>query len=129
MKAYSQDLRQKIINAYNNKEGSYRQLAKRFGVSLSFVQTLLGRYLDTGSLEPLPHRGGNQPKIKNEDLEIVRQLVAENSHATLEELCVLLESKTQIKVSRATMGRILQKLQLTRKRNSPRQRTRYRRSG
>ncbi len=75
---------QKIIDAYRNKEGSYRQLAKRFHVSLSFIQTLLGRYLDTGSLEPLPHGGGNQPKIKNEHLEILLKIVVENNDATLE---------------------------------------------
>ncbi len=30
MKAYSIDLRQKVINAYHNREGSQRELAKRF---------------------------------------------------------------------------------------------------
>ena len=115
MKAYSQDLRQKIIDAYNNKEGSYRNLAKRFYVSLSFIQTLLGRYLDTGSIEPLPHGGGNASKIKDEHLETLYNLVAENNDATLKELCIQMESKTQLKISRAAMGRTLQKLQLTRK--------------
>jgi transposase len=60
MKAYSIDLRRKIIDAYKAEEGSYRQLAKRFRVSLSFVQTLLKRYKDTGTVEPLPHSGGRQ---------------------------------------------------------------------
>ena len=56
MKAYDQDLRQKTINAFRNREGSYSKLAKRFHVSLSFVQTLIGRYLDTGTIELLPHK-------------------------------------------------------------------------
>jgi transposase len=42
MKAYSLDLRQKIINAHNNKEDSLRQLASRFQVSLNFVQNWSG---------------------------------------------------------------------------------------
>jgi transposase len=37
MKAYSLDLRQKIVTAYDNQEGSLREIAKRFKVSLSFV--------------------------------------------------------------------------------------------
>lgn len=37
MKAYSTDLREKVMNAYNNREGSQRELAKRFSVSLSNV--------------------------------------------------------------------------------------------
>lgn len=41
MKAYSTDLRQKVMDAYDNLEGSQRELAKRFSVSLSFVQSKL----------------------------------------------------------------------------------------
>jgi len=114
MKAYSLDLRQKIIDAYQNKEGSYRQLAKRFKVSLSFVQTIVRRYQDTGSCNALPHGGGKQPLLNQKRLEILTQLVAENNDATLAELCELLTSKTQILLSVSTMGRILQKLNLTR---------------
>ena len=40
MKAYSNDLRRKIIEAYQKKEGSLRKLAKRFAVSFSFVWRL-----------------------------------------------------------------------------------------
>ncbi len=118
MRAYSKNLRQKIIDAYNNQEGSYRQLAKRFCVSLSFIQTLIGRYQDTGRVEPLPHAGGNQSKLKREHLEVLKQLVQENKDATLDKLCELLNAKTQIKVSRATMGRVLHQLQINRKRRS-----------
>ena len=50
MKAYSIDLRQKIVEADHNQEGSYRQLAHRFRVSLSFVKRLLKRYKDTGGI-------------------------------------------------------------------------------
>ena len=125
MKAYSHDLRRKIIDAYLNTEGSYRELALKFDVSLSFVQTLINRYQDLGRIEPLPHGGGHQAKINDKHSEILQKLVTDNNDATLEELCGLFESLTQIKVSRATMGRVLQKLELTRKKNSPRYRTRY----
>lgn len=117
MKAYSNDLRRKIINAYTNRQGSYRQLAVKFGVSLSFVQTLINRYQDIGRIEPLPHGGGQKPKINDKHLETLQKLVTENNDSTLEELCEIFESKTQMKVSRATMGRMLQRLELTRKKN------------
>jgi hypothetical protein len=39
MAAYSIDLRQKILSAWQNKEGTQRELAKRFKVSLSFYVT------------------------------------------------------------------------------------------
>ena len=125
MKAYDQDLRQKIIDAFRNREGSYRKLAKRFHVSLSFIQTLLGRYLDTGSIEPLPHQSGNPPKIKEEHYPVLQKLVEENNDSTLEELCIQMELKSQVKISRSGMGKTLQKLKLTRKKNLTRGRARH----
>ncbi|GAX46369.1 transposase [Tolypothrix sp. NIES-4075] len=125
MKAYDQDLRQKIIEAFRNREGSYRKLAKRFHVSLSFIQTLLWRYLDTGSIEPLPHKSGNLPKIKEEYYPILQKLVEENNDATLKELCVQIELQTQIKISLSGMSKTLHKLKLTRKKNLTRSRARH----
>ncbi len=121
MKAYSNDLRKKIIVAYIERDGSYRELALKFGVSVSFVQTLINRYQDLGRIEPLPHGGGQKAKINDKQSEILKKLVADNNDATLEELCRLFESLTQIKVSRATMGRMLQKLELRRKKLSMQQ--------
>jgi transposase len=52
------DLRQRVINAYKAKEGSQRQIAKRFQVSESFLKRLIRRYQETGSVKPRPHGGG-----------------------------------------------------------------------
>lgn len=52
MKAYSIDFRQKIVATYQNKQGSIRQVAKRFKVAPSFVQKLLKRYQETETLSP-----------------------------------------------------------------------------
>jgi putative transposase len=105
----------KIVEAYNNQEGSQRQLAKRFRVSLSFVHSLLQRYHQVGTVEPKAHGGGNPPKLSPEQIKVVEQLVAEDNDATLKELCLLLQQRTQVKVSRATMGRMVLFLKLTRK--------------
>ncbi len=122
MKAYSIDLRQKVIDAHNNGEGSQRQLAKRFSVSLSFVQSLLRRFRFCGTVEAKPHSGGQSAKLNSEQIALVMLLVEEDNDAILVELCVseayrryrLLEL-AGVKISRATMGRITQKLNLTRK--------------
>ena len=50
MPAYSQDLRQRVIDAVQRKEGSIRQIARRFVVSLSFVVRLLQAHRRTGSI-------------------------------------------------------------------------------
>jgi len=50
MKAYSVDLRQKIIDVYSSDNLSQRQLAQQFRVSLSFIQKLVKQYRETGNV-------------------------------------------------------------------------------
>ena len=115
MKAYSVDLRQKVLDAHNQQEGSQRQLAKRFRVSLSFVQNLLKRFKSDGTVEPRAHGGGQSAKLSPEQEAVLATLVEEDNDAILVELCDRLEQRVGVRISRATMGRIVQKLKLTRK--------------
>lgn len=118
MKAYSLDLRQKIVDVYQNESISQRQLAKRFAVAKSFVIKLLKQQRETGNIEPLPHAGGAKLKVKPKELEILAQLIDEKNDATLEELCQMFQARTKVIVSRATMGRMSQRLNLTVKKNA-----------
>ena len=121
MKAYSVDLRQKVIDAHKQQEGSQRQLAKRFRVSLSFVQNLLKRYRTDGTVTPRAHGGGQSAKLSLEQKAVLATLVEEDNDAILVELCARLEQRVGVQIRRATMGRIVQKLKLTRKKNSTRE--------
>ncbi len=85
-RAYSLDLRQKIVDSYENQEGSIRQIAKRFKVSKDCVQRLLNRYRSEGTIEPKPYTGGNQPLLKEEHLQILNTLLEEDNDATNFEL-------------------------------------------
>lgn len=114
MKPYSRDLRQKIVEAYNNGEGSFRQLAHRFKVSLSFVQRLLKKFYETKSIEPLPIGGGPQPQLDSYS-ELILKYIEECNDLTLEQLCERLESEAEVKVSVPTMCRFLKKHKFTRK--------------
>ncbi len=118
MKAYSIDLRQKIIDVYENEKISQRQLTKRFCVALSFIVKLLKQYRQTGEIAPKPFNGGVKLKLTPEQLRILALVIENNNDATLEELCQLLKEKTGIMVSRATMGRMTQRLKLTVKKTS-----------
>ncbi|MCC5634302.1 transposase [Nostoc sp. CHAB 5844] len=75
MKAYSTDLRQKVIDAYENQEGSQRNLAKRFSVSLTFIQKLLKQYRNSKTIEPKAHICGNTAKLNSEQMALVAALV------------------------------------------------------
>ncbi len=115
---YSNDLRQRVLNAYIAKAGSQRQLAGRFQVSLSFVQRLVRRYQKTGQFAPLPHAGGANAKIQVGDLSKVRQLVEKQPDALLAELCERWAGQSGMSVSVPTMHRAVQRLKLTTKKNS-----------
>jgi transposase len=124
MKPYSTDLRMRVVQAYENREGAMRQLATTFRVSLSFVRRLLTHYRETGGVAPKPHGGGAPAKVDLSGREGVQALVLAAPDATLRELCQQFEGQYQRRVSIATMSRVLAQLQLTRKKNVSRHGTR-----
>ena len=118
MKAYSLDLRQKIIDTYFEGGISQRQLAKRFRVALSFVEKLLKQYRETGSIAPKVRTQQTPTKLKQEQLSVLATIVEANNDATLEELRTLLHQQTGVLIGRSSVDRMLQKLNLTVKKNT-----------
>jgi transposase len=116
MKAYSQDLRQRILDTVQGGDGTLGQIARRFLVSVSFITRLLQLHRSTGSLEPRPHGGGNPAVLSPEDLEQLRELVQKQPDATLEEL----RQRLGVSCSLMTISRALRKLELPRKKKIPR---------
>ncbi len=116
MTAYSQDLRQRILDTVQRGEGSLRQIARRFLVSVSFVTRLLRTHRSTGSLEPKPHGGGNPAVLGPEDLERLREVIRQQPDATLEEC----RQRLGVSCSLMTLSRALRQLELPRKKKVPR---------
>lgn len=115
---YSNDLRLKIVQAYQAKQGSIRGLAARFRVDPSFVRDLLKRHRDTGSVAPKVHvYRGPLPKLDAEGLEKLRVLTEEHDDATLEELAALFQERHGVKLSKSSVDRALAKLGVTRKKS------------
>jgi transposase len=124
MRPYSQDLRLRVVQAYESHEGSMRQLAARFRLSLSCVRDLLTRYHTTGDVAPQPHGGGYPAKLDAAGLEALKTLVHATPDATLQELRTRLATTQQLTVSSATISRALTKPGLPRKKNLSRRRAR-----
>jgi transposase len=119
MKAYSLDLRQKIVDAYAAGSISQRQLAKNFGVTLSFVQSLLKRQREFQTIAPKVRTEQTPTKLNAAQLEILRQLVEAQPDATLEELQQLLQAQTEVLIGVATVDRMVRlKLNLRFKKKS-----------
>lgn len=124
MRAYSIDLRQRIVDAYRAAEGSVRELAVRFKVAANTVQNYLNQARTTGSVAPRPHAGGPTPKLDNAGVQMVRALVEEKNDRTLDELADEVNDRVKVRVSRSTMGRVVERLRLPRKKNAPLKRAR-----
>ena len=111
MPVYSQDLRKRVIDTVERGDGSLRQIAQRFLVSLSFVVRLLHHYRTTGSLEPKPHGGGRPPALSPAQLKRLAALIRKKPDATLKEL----RQSLGVECSTMAIVRALKKLKITRK--------------
>lgn len=103
MKPYSIDFRQKIIDVYEKENLSIRKLATRFNVAKSFIQKLLKQYKDTGDISPRKQGGGPPPKLNQEQLIILTEIIDANNDCTLVELWYLLEKKVEVRIEKSTM--------------------------
>lgn len=115
--AYSTDLREKIVRAYDEGLGSPRHIAGMFGVSRSFVEKLLHRRPTTGDITALPPGGGRTALCQHKEHLLVRRLIKQQPAATLDELCQAVQHKGRLRLSRPTMSRVLRRLNLRRKKS------------
>ena len=115
MKVYSDDLRKKAAEAYLNNQGSMRQIAERFAVSLSFIFNLIKGLKKNGHIRPKPHGGGMPAAVNEEGCRFLSEVIARQSDLTLEELCRHYREKFGRKVSKSAMDRTLKKMKITRK--------------
>jgi transposase len=117
MAAYSLDLRERIVEAVERQVGSKRKIADLFGVHESFIYKLLRQKRERGDIAPLPHGGGAQAKLSEEQRQVLPDLIAATPDATLDELRVQLKKTTRVEVSLSTVCRGLQALGLSRKKS------------
>jgi transposase len=115
MKAYSSDLRQRILRAVDQ---GHRQaeIAAAFQISVATIKRYLKQRRETGHViaKPIP---GRPPKQRAAlEAELPAQL-AEHRDVTLAEHCRLFEATHGQRVSRDTMGRAIARLGWTRKKN------------
>lgn len=115
MAAYSIDFRKKILSAWENKEGTQRELAKRFKVSLSFIRDFLRRYRETGEIAARPQGGDRRSKLKGQKEELLKIMVTEQSDIYLREIQEVIKEHEGIEVSISSLSRTLNRLNLKRK--------------
>jgi transposase len=113
MRAYSTDLRQRVVAARDARDATLEQIAARFSVSASWVRKILRQRRDTGSIEPLPHGGGRAPAFDVAAAARLRAAVKADDDATLEELA----RASGVACSVPAVYRTLDRLGITRKKS------------
>lgn len=114
MRAYSQDLRERIV-AFVDDGHLLKDAAETFDVSPSCVRGLLRRRDETGQIEAKPHGGGNPGKFGPDDLALLKRLCEEHPDAYLSELADMLAKAGGPQVQVPTICKRLKALGLTRK--------------
>jgi len=116
MKAYSTDLRERVIESVESGECNIPEAARRYKVSEPSIERWLARQRKTGTCAPLLHGGGPSRKLATAAAAI-RAAVKAQPDATLQELCDAVEKETKIKSSASMMQRELVRLKLPRKKS------------
>jgi transposase len=114
MKPLSLDLRRRIVAAYERGEGTQAQIAQRFGVGQASVERLVRLKRETGALDPKPHAGGTTARITEADRDALIETFAQEPDLRQEDLAERFTAQGR-SVSRATVGRSLKRLRITRK--------------
>jgi transposase len=111
-KAYSDDLRRKLLEAHDRGEGSLRELAQRFGVSVPWAWKISRQRKRTGQMERIEQRHGPRSRITAEVQGKIRRLVKQQPDATLVELQQRLWANERIPISFQYLWRVLQRMGL-----------------
>jgi transposase len=113
MKAYSEDLRRKIVDAIERGMPK-AQAARTFGVGVSTVKRYATKAQRGEPLEP-GKAPGKRPKMDEKASKLLEGDLRERPFVTLRERCDYVEAISGVSVSRSTMCRAIARLGKTRK--------------
>ena len=118
MKAYSNDLRERVAAVCAVPGATQTAVATRFCVSVSFVEKLRQRQRASGSVAALPHRSGSTPLLNAAARAELGACLRQQPDSTLDELRVWVAALGGPAVSPATVGRAVQALDWRRKKRA-----------
>ena len=114
MDAYSEDLRQKIVEALERRRMNKSEAARAFGVSLSSVKRYAKAVREGRSLSP-GKAPGKRPKLDEKARRLLEANVEERPFAKLSDRQEYLERVAGVRVSESTLSRALRQMGFGRK--------------
>ena len=113
MEAFSMDLRERVIAAYDRGDGSTRELAQVFGVSRAWISKLLRLRRERGSIAAIEYRRGPKPRLTDRHIDRICELLAAEPDLTLEEV----RRRLRLPVSAPVLCTTLKRIGFTRKKS------------
>jgi transposase len=104
---YSDDLRRKLLEAFDKGKGSLSELAGHFGVSFGWAWKVSAARKRTGRMERPGYRPGAKRRI---DEPALAGILRFQPDATLVELQAELENKTGLRVSTQHLWRVVKRM-------------------
>jgi transposase len=114
----SQDLRERIINAYLEPGATLKSVTSRFQVGTATVTRMAAKHRKGESLLPKKMPGRTRKAIIGEELKLLRNLVMEFSDYSGQELAWELQERTGNGYHRATINRRLVEMGFSVKKNT-----------
>ena len=111
-KPYSQDLRDRVIDAVEKEGMSRRAAARRYKVSASTAVKWLDAYRRVGKRAPSPVRG-HRPSALIAHLEFIKAARAEKPDITLEALGRRLMAERGVKADTSMLSRFFRRIGVT----------------
>ena len=123
-KAYSQDLRDRVIEAVEDEGMSRRGAAARFGISESSAIKWMQRYRVTGERGPVGTGGHRRSKLKPER-DWLLAAIADDPDITLEALSRRLRAERSVRADTSMLSRFFQSegISFKKRRSMPANRT------
>jgi transposase len=118
MKAYSKDLREKIVNAVERGLPKV-QAARTFGVGVSTVKRYATKAQRGEPLEPAK-APGKRTKMDERVGKLLEEDLKKRPFVTLQQCCDFVEAISGVSVSRSTMCRAIARMGSTRKKGDER---------
>jgi transposase len=109
MKAYSEDLRRKVLEALEERGMGKSEAARTFGMSLSSVKRYVAKARRGDSLSPRKHPGA-RPKLDERARRLLEADVEQRPAASLRERGTFLERVAGVRVSESTLSRLLRRM-------------------
>jgi len=115
---YSDDLREKVLQAVEEGKLNKPQIGQLFNVSNNFVYTLCKLHDTTGSVSPKKMGGHTKPKINPTGESFIQAWLAKEPSLSLPDLCEKYQDSFNLLVGTSSMSRTLKRMGISRKKRA-----------